>query len=327
MDRTPRTWTQLTPAERDLVLTQFYCLGSEGLWERPVLDIIGDFDLAAKKHDFAAFFPGLPSDLPCEVCGQPVELKALTRIALKALLRNSPDGSHPPELLRHVPPGQERPIFYHRQRTAPCSHCGHVLNHAQNCPCQACKKERKAAVRCDSSIDLETRKRLERERKQWALARRLEKFDRRMRLQSLAEDARERLVLELPPEIIEKARALIFLHGRIESDGGLWLTVGTDPDLPPLHQLSVEPTPFDAWTVIAVLQTAGIARLVGVRLENVRDEKGWQNPVPVADYLLTIEPPDALALGLLDEATSTIWDAADLDAFELAMPAPVEEGA
>lgn len=326
LDRHLRTWDELTLSERDVVLAQYYSLGaSEGLWERPVNDIIEDLSLRAQKHDFPAFFPTLPSKIPCEVCGEPLALKAMTRIGLKTLLRSSPDGSHPPELQRHIPAGQTKPVFYHPSRTAPCAHCGHIPNHPQNCPCEVCKSAQKAVAQSDWELGRAAHKELERMLAQRTLDRTRERFHRRMRLQLQAETARQTLPITLPPEVIDRARAILHFYGRIEADGGLWLTLGTERDLPPFHQLPSELTPFDPWTIVALLQAAGIVRLVDVRLEVLRDEQHWPNPVPVAEYVLTIEPPIAQALGLLDEATSTIWDAADLDAFETLCEAP--EGA
>lgn len=307
MNHVTRSWQQLTTAERDLVLAQYYSLGAEdGVWERPVDDIIRDLRLAAKAHDFTAFLPTLPSEPPCEVCGGPVALKPMSRTGVKELLRTSPDGTHPPELRRHVHHGQVKPVFYDLNRLAPCLQCGHRPNQPDSCPCRRCKGEQQARARAEQER-LRHARRPDWHEQPWSTEQKLERYHQRMHWHLHAETAREGLSVELVPDLVSKARAIFRVAGRIEPDGGLWLRLGSDPNLPVHQQLLFEDEPFDTWTVLATLQAAGIVRLVELSFEPSRDEDSPSTQIPVAVYVLTLDPSEAEELGLLDESTQRLW--------------------
>lgn len=250
MHRETRTWHQLTPTERDTTVAQYYGLGSSeaGAWERPVLDIIRDLGLEARDSGFTLFLPALEAESPCEVCGQPVTLQPISRTELRAALRDSADGSLPPTILRHVFPGQERPIFYRRDRQAPCGHCSHRPNQMDLCRCFRCKGERKAASLRQQERFRATAERETRERAHALIRARL---DQRLAWHNQADIAREQFRVQLDPQLTEQARVLIQHAGRIEADGGLWLTVGPCVLLPAEQQLFFVPEPFDPWTVLA----------------------------------------------------------------------------
>ncbi|MDX1999276.1 MAG: hypothetical protein SF066_16280 [Thermoanaerobaculia bacterium] len=322
-----RTWNELTPAERDAVVAQYYGLGgAEGAaWERPILEIIRDLQLDAKDSDFTQFLPNLPSDIVCEVCGHPVALRPMSRTGLRAALRDSADGSLPSNVRSQLFPGQKRPVFYQSGRLAPCERCSHRPNHPNNCPCFRCKSEQRAAAKWDGDRARKANETFERTERQRALERTRARLEQRMAWHREAEIARKQFRVELTPQLAEYARALIQHAGRIESDGGLWLTLGPSGLLPVYQQLEFEPEPFDPWTVLAILQAAGILRLVNITLEYLRDENDYNHLEPVAVYVVTIEPSEALELGLIDPARYAEWDALDDAVLEWAMEERVDE--
>jgi hypothetical protein len=125
-----------------------------------------------------------------------------------------------------------------------------------------------------------------------AMRARLQRYRRRLELHIQAAAIRRRQTGRLDPEVAEMARAVIQAYGRIEADGGLWLTVIKQDD--------------GDWALLTGLESLGF-----VRREPVKRGAATE----IRRFVVALEPRQALRQKLVDRELAKRWERAEEAAF------------
>lgn len=108
----------------------------------------------------------------------------------------------------------------------------------------------------------------------------------------------------LPEDVRRSASLLIAHHGTVESDGGLWLTLGKSTNLPAKYLDPWLGEVYDCSTVLAHLQVRGL-----VRQDGPIGYSPWQGywEIAVDRYLVTCTIDEAVSLRLVSGAILRAW--------------------
>ena len=304
-----RTWNDLTSTEQEKILRLYYGVSLDDLpfaGEVPVAKIIEEFDLDARSQSFGDFLPGYDAGALCEMCQAPVALRAISQAEWRRLRRpgGRTEAARAVDVAEWIPPGLTVSIPYRFGRARTCVKCQHRTE-SGGCPCARCKaryrrEHRERVEGCETA----TGERERAQQLQLADARRLASAKRR-ELETLAAALPR---TPLPAEIQRTAAALIAACGDVRDDGGLWLVLGDDDDLPRRYLDPWSGQAVDAWTTLAHLQIRGLVRRAWPGTYQDPEGQGW--PIPVERFLLTCSVAEAVELRLVHGPLAVEWERA-----------------